>query len=69
MQYKSVSVKMKTIVLTLLVYAQLSSSEDNEGIFTSNVDLQRLLQTEEQIVRELHEYIHEEELRLSKLKL
>ena len=47
----------------------LSASDlPSDGIFTSNVDLQRLLKTEEEIVRELHSYIKEEELRIDKLK-
>ena len=45
--------KGASVLLSLLVVFQLSSSEDSEGIFTSNVDLQKLLRTEEEIVREI----------------
>ena len=59
-------------VVSLLSGHILSSegqeSGDDEGIFTSNVDLQRLLRTEETIVRELHSYIKDEEQRIDKLK-
>ena len=54
--------------MLLLLAFRVSQSSDSDGIFTSNVDLQRLLKTEEEIVRELHDYISEEEQRLDKLK-
>ena len=65
----------RVILLSLvsLLSGHILSSEgqetgDDEGIFTSNVDLQRLLRTEETIVRELHSYIKDEEQRIDKLK-
>ena len=65
----------RVILLSLVSFlsGHILSSEgqetgDDEGIFTSNVDLQRLLRTEETIVRELHSYIKDEEQRIDKLK-
>ena len=59
-------------ILSLLCYSASSASDiddvPNEGIFTSNIDLQRLLGTEEEIIVELQEYIHNEERRLEKLR-
>ena len=49
-----------------------SSSPDlfdtSDGYFTSNIDLQKLLSTEEAIMFELQEYVRNEEKRLEKLK-
>ena len=42
--------------------------DSNEGYFTSNIDLQKLLSTEEAIMFELQEYVRSEEKRLEKLK-
>ena len=47
------------------VDAQLDS---DDGFFTSNADLQKLLSTEEAIMLELQEYIRNEETRIEKLK-
>ena len=43
-------------------------SEDSEGIFTSNTDLQSLLWTEKELVKSLKEYIKAEELKLEQLR-
>lgn len=40
----------------------------DEGIFTSNADLQELLWTEAELVRGMREYIAEEEERLDRLR-
>ena len=40
----------------------------NDGYFTSNIDLQKLLSTEEAITLELEKYIRNEEKRIAKLK-
>ena len=40
----------------------------NDGYFTSNIDLQKLLSTEEAIMFELEEYVRNEEKRIAKLK-
>merc|ERR1712038_169999 len=40
----------------------------NDGYFTSNIDLQKLLSTEEAIMFELEEYVRNEEKRIVKLK-
>jgi len=49
-----------------------SSSPDlfdtSDGYFTSNIDLQKLLSTEEATMYELQEYVRNEEKRLEKLK-
>jgi len=54
------------------IIEDVSSSTDildsNEGYFTSNIDLQKLLSTEEAIMFELQEYVSNEEKRLEKLK-
>ena len=59
-------------ILSLLCYSASSDSDigdvPNEGFFTSNIDLQRLLWTEEEIIVKLQEYIHNEERRLEKLR-
>ena len=41
--------------------------DSNDGYFTSNLDLQKLLSTEEAIMFELQEYVRNEEKRLEKL--
>jgi len=56
------------VLLVALLCSSCHTLEDSDGIFTSNVDLQRLLKTEAEIVRELHSYIKEEEIRIDKLK-
>ena len=55
------------------ILEDVSSSSDlfdtnNDGYFTSNIDLQKLLSTEEAIMFELQEYVRNEEKRLEKLK-
>ena len=54
------------------IIEDVSSSSDmldsNDGVFTSNNDLQKLLSTEEAIMFELQEYVSNEEKRLEKLK-
>ena len=40
----------------------------NDGYFTSNIDLQKLLSTEEAIMFELEKYVRNEEKRMAKLK-
>ena len=40
----------------------------NDGYFTSNIDLQKLLSTEEAIMFELEKYVRNEEKRIAKLK-
>jgi len=67
-------------LLSLIQYPSSSSSivEDvgsapnifdaNDGYFTSNIDLQKLLSTEEAIMFELQEYVRNEEKRIEKLK-
>ena len=42
--------------------------DTSDGYFTSNIDLQKLLSTEEAIMFELQEYVRNEEKRLEKLK-
>ena len=42
--------------------------DTNDGYFTSNIDLQKLLSTEEAIMFELEEYVRNEEKRIAKLK-
>ncbi len=42
--------------------------DSSDGYFTSNVELQKLLSTEEAIMFELQEYVRNEEKRLEKLK-
>ena len=42
--------------------------DSDDGFFTSNADLQKLLSTEEAIMLELQEYIRNEETRIEKLK-
>ena len=42
--------------------------DTSDGYFTSNIDLQKLLSTEEAIMLELQEYVRNEEKRLEKLK-
>ena len=60
--------KQLVLVLALVCSSCQTLETESDGIFTSNVDLQRLLKTEAEIVRELHSYIIEEELRIDKLK-
>ena len=55
------------------ILEDVSSSSDlfdtnSDGYFTSNIDLQKLLSTEEAIMFELQEYVRNEEKRLEKLK-
>merc|ERR1712038_1666119 len=45
-----------------------ASLDPNDSYFTSNIDLQKLLSTEEAIMFELEEYVRNEEKRISKLK-
>ena len=45
-----------------------STDDSNDGYFTSNIDLQKLLSTEEAIMFELQEYVSNEEKRIEKLK-
>lgn len=56
------------IVAAFLFEAAVAGSDDDEGIFTSNIDLQRLLVTEAEILNELKEYIAREEIRIAKLR-
>ena len=67
-------------ILSLIKFPSSSSSssiledsssdlfDTNDGYFTSNIDLQKLLSTEEAIMLELQEYVRNEEKRLEKLK-
>ena len=67
-------------LLSLIQYPSSSSSvvedvgsapnifDTNDGYFTSNIDLQKLLSTEEAIMFELQEYVRNEERRIEKLK-
>ena len=41
---------------------------ENDGIFTSNADLQSVLYTEAELVRSLHRYLQDEERKLAKVK-
>ncbi len=60
------SVILFAIALLLSPHCSLASEDD--GIFTSNADLQDLLWTEAELVRNLRTYIAEEEERIQTLK-
>jgi hypothetical protein len=56
-------------LLVILALSGTDASEgDNDGIFTSNTDLQNLLWTEHELVRGLKEYIEAEEAKIQRLK-
>ena len=59
---------MNAPLLLLCLASVASSAEYEDGIFTSNADLQDLLYTESQLVAGMNRYIQEEEARLDKLK-
>ena len=45
-----------------------AAAAENDGIFTSNADLQSVLYTEAELVRSLHRYLQDEERKLAKVK-
>ena len=45
-----------------------AAGAENDGIFTSNADLQSVLYTEAELVRSLHRYLEDEEKKLAKVK-
>ena len=48
--------------------AATAAAAENDGIFTSNADLQSVLYTEAELVRSLHRYLQDEERKLAKVK-
>ena len=59
----------RTVLFLFLCWIPIRAEDSiNDGIFTSNSDLQHLLWTEAEVVRGLQQYIHEEELKIEKLK-
>ena len=48
--------------------ATAAAAAENDGIFTSNADLQSVLYTEAELVRSLHRYLLDEEKKLAKVK-
>ena len=48
--------------------AASAAAAENDGIFTSNADLQSVLYTEAELVRSLHRYLQDEERKLAKVK-
>ena len=46
----------------------LASSDGSDGLFTSSADLERLLDTEAELVRALKDYVKVEEDRIIKIK-
>ena len=48
--------------------AASAAPPENDGIFTSNADLQSVLYTEAELVRSLHRYLQDEERKLAKVK-
>ena len=45
-----------------------ASGAENDGIFTSNADLQSVLYTEAELVRSLQRYLEDEEKKMAKVK-
>ena len=45
-----------------------ASSDGTDGLFTSSTDLERLLDTEAELVRALKDYVEKEEDRIIKIK-
>lgn len=52
----------------LLLLLPLVTRQEEDGMFTSNIDLQGLLETESELVNKLNEYVAEETARIEKLK-
>jgi len=57
-----------SFVLLALLAATLALAELTDGFFTSNVDLQDLLEMEAVVVTKMTNYIDKEEQRMRKLK-
>jgi len=57
-----------TFVSLALLAVTMATEELTDGLFTSNADLQDLLETEATLVTQMKDYIAEEERRLEKLK-
>lgn len=57
-----------TVVSAADVDVTASGGAENDGIFTSNADLQSVLYTEAELVRSLHRYLQDEEKKLAKVK-
>ena len=45
-----------------------AAGAENDGIFTSNADLQSVLYTEAELVRSLQRYLEDEEKKMAKVK-
>merc|ERR1712226_371836 len=59
--------------LTIFLFAiveisTVNSDNQNDGLFTSNIDLQDVLRTENELVRYLEDYIKQEEKKIEKLR-
>ena len=52
----------------VLLAGYSASSDNDEGIFTSNADLQLLLSTEAELVRGLRAYVEAEEAKLDRIR-
>lgn len=57
-----------TLVIGILSHLSNAQSTEDDGMFTSSVDLERLLSTEAELVKSLKDYVKLEELRIVKLK-
>ena len=57
------------ICLVSSIFGLVSASSDGtDGLFTSSADLERLLDTEAELVRALKDYVEKEEDRIIKIK-
>ena len=59
---------MNQVIFLLLSCIISRGTSNEEGIFTSNYDLQLLLETKIEVIKSLENYIEAEELKLNKLK-
>ena len=55
-------------VVLICLFVISDAGNNDEGIFTSNTDLQNLLSTEAELVKGMHRFIAEEEAKIAKLK-
>ena len=61
-----IAIAFTTILLT--INSSKAQITENDGMFTSTTDLERLLFTEAELVRALKNYVQQEEQRLVKIR-
>ena len=61
-----IAIAFTTILLT--INSSKAQITENDGMFTSTTDLERLLFTEAELVRALKNYVQKEEQRLVKIR-